>query len=111
MNKITAKQLLKEAKLTKDPWGNIIIIAEQTGHFDNTVKEDAGSWKYCPCGLLDERIIIQQTFFGFMPKDLQLERLGYSFYEAVKFHKFVLAARRLIRIKKREAKLLKGRKK
>ena len=107
---MNAEQTLTEAKLNKTHWGKRIIRAEKRGDFFKYERTDAFEWTTCACGFQDERIPRYkdgERGNDYEPKDAQLSRLGGNFYVAVLENKFLLAAKRLIRIEIRAAKILK----
>jgi len=104
-----AKDILIEAKLSRKYWGKIIIKAEKEGSFDNKGLAEASKWATCACGRQDKRIPRRPDYLFVeprAPKDKQLFNLGASFMYAVNNNKFTLAAKRLIRIENRAAKIL-----
>jgi hypothetical protein len=104
-----AKQLLIEAGLSRKYWGRRIIAAEKNRGFSKTDRDLAYEFETCACGKLDRRIPRHFGRLGYMeysPKDKQLFNLGINFEKAVKENKFIIAAKRLIRIENRGKKVL-----
>lgn len=111
----TALEILTDARLHTSYWGKRIIKAEKRGRFTENDSEMVADWMTCACGKQDPRIprldfetCIANRSLGCLgaPADSELREKGVIFYNHIKEHRFVDAARTLVKIEKRASIVL-----
>ena len=98
---VKAKLLLIAASLDETIWGKRIIRAEKRGYFTTSDNGEARNWNTCACGKQDKRLLS----YG-KPKDFWLYHWGCVFSDQVGTDHPLGAAKTLIKIEKRAAKIL-----